>query len=69
VNGTGSESATPVDFLEDRGLVGGQVHDAVADGNVERFRFDPRILKALDVACAFSLERECLIHGVKIHLR
>ena len=45
---------TPVDFLEDRGLVRGQVHDTVADGNVEGFRLDPRILKALDVACAFG---------------
>ncbi len=45
---------TPVDFLEDRRFVGGEVHDTVADGNVERLRLDPRILKALDVACMFA---------------
>jgi hypothetical protein len=42
---------TPVDFLQDGRLVGGQVHDTVADDDIKRLGLDPRILETLDVAC------------------
>jgi hypothetical protein len=40
----------PVDLLQDRWFVGGEVHDAVADDDVEGFRLDPGLVEALDVA-------------------